>query len=120
VSKYTENAIRFSFNWNNKLDCKAFTTIRLMNDEKYCVGEVYHIYMEEKGKVAQFLGTAELKHKRRESKSELDAFTCYLDTGYSAAETRKILDRMYNKGLDKDLRLDIILLTWIKREPKTT
>jgi len=115
VSKHAEKAIRFSFNWNGKLGCKAFTTIRLMNDEKYQVGEVYHIYLEEKNKPVAFLGTAELKHKRRESKSGLDAFTCFLDTGYSAAETRKILDRMYSRGQDKELSLDIILLVWIKK-----
>lgn len=116
MSKYAEKAIRFSYNWNGKLDCKAFTTIRLLNDEKHQVGEVYNIYLEEKNKPVVFLGTAEIKHKRRESKSGLDAFTSYLDTGYSAAETRKILDRMYNKGQDKELILDIILLVWVKRE----
>lgn len=62
------------------------------------------------------MGTVELKHKRRERKNELDAFTCWLDTGYSAAETRKILERMYKVKHDHDLILDVLLFTWVKRE----
>ena len=27
--------IPFSYNWNNKLDCKAFTTIRIFNPENH-------------------------------------------------------------------------------------
>lgn len=35
--------IKFDKNWNSKLNNKAFTTIRLKNDEKYKVGEIYFI-----------------------------------------------------------------------------
>lgn len=29
------NTLNFSKNWNNKLDCKVFTTLRLHNPNKY-------------------------------------------------------------------------------------
>ena len=116
MSGTTNRSVRFSYNWNNKLDCKAFTTIRIRDDVKYVVGEIYNVYLEEKNKPSIWLGTVELKHKRRDRKNELDAFTAYLDTGYSAAETRKILERMYKVKPESDLLLDVILMVWVKRE----
>lgn len=38
-----QHTIAFSNNWNNKLDCLAFTTIRLYNPGKYVKGRVYKI-----------------------------------------------------------------------------
>ena len=35
--------IKFEKNWNGKLNCKAFFTIRLKNDEKYKVNQIYKI-----------------------------------------------------------------------------
>ncbi len=35
--------IKFTKNWNNKLDCRAFFTIRLKDETKYKVGEIYKI-----------------------------------------------------------------------------
>ena len=38
--------ITFSYNWNNKLGRKAFTTIRLYNPNKYKIGETYNINLK--------------------------------------------------------------------------
>lgn len=38
--------ISFSFNWNNKLENKAFTTIRLLQPDKYRPGETYQITLK--------------------------------------------------------------------------
>ncbi len=42
-----DNKIKFSFNWNNKLENKAFTTIRIHNPNKYKTGNMYEIELNE-------------------------------------------------------------------------
>lgn len=37
--------LKFSFNWNNKLDCNYYTTIRLSNSLKWVIGETYEVYL---------------------------------------------------------------------------
>lgn len=107
--------IRFSKNWNNKLDCLAFTTIRLSDDKTYIVGEVYEIW-EDVDDGSVFKGTAELKQKRKEYKNDLDQMTCFLDTGMNAGKTKELLDRIYPaKSKGKNPLLDILLLVWVKK-----
>lgn len=84
--------VRFSTNWNNKLDCKCFTTIRLHNDKKYVVGEIYDIYLND-----EYRGPAKLLEKRKLHLQKINEFIARLDTGYSAAETKGILKKMYKK-----------------------
>jgi len=38
--------VKFSTNWNNKLDCRCFTTIRLKNPSKHKLNEVYAILLK--------------------------------------------------------------------------
>lgn len=88
--------VKFSYNWNNKLDCKAFTTIRLHNAEKYIVGEVYEIYLKDKDKWI-FKGRARLESKRTFLTEKINQFVAYLDTGYSAQQTKTIIRKMYKQ-----------------------
>ena len=74
--------IRFSYNWNNKLDNKAFTTIRLHNPNKYIVGNEYNVEINGKQK-----GVAFLQDKRTLGINQLNDFICYLDTGYNKQQT---------------------------------
>jgi len=37
------DTIKFSYNWNNKLENKAFTTIRIHNPKKYIAGKAFNI-----------------------------------------------------------------------------
>lgn len=83
--------IKFSYNWNKKLNCDCFTTLRLPSSKF----QLHKEFMIELNGVA--LKTAKivaLKH------SNTDTFTdemCYLDTGYNAEETRNIITKMYKK-----------------------
>jgi hypothetical protein len=63
------NTIRFSYNWNNKLDNKAFTTIRLHNPKKYSVGNEYNIQINDQHK-----GVATLQDKRTLNIAQLNDF----------------------------------------------
>lgn len=97
--------IAFSYNWNRKLDNKCFTTIRLSNDSKYQVGEVYDIYEKE-----TYRGPAKLVEKRKIHLEKMNEFIARLDTGYPAGEAKKILRRMYKK---ENPLLDLLLLEYV-------
>ena len=45
-----QNKITFSSNWNNKLACRYFTTIRLHNPNLYKVNEFYEIILRKSKK----------------------------------------------------------------------
>lgn len=82
------SVIKFSTNWNNKLECKHFTTLRISS--KYM--DQNHILVEYKGKykVGSIIETRQIKLW------SLNEFMCRLDTGYSLKETFDIIGKMYN------------------------
>jgi hypothetical protein len=82
--------LSFSFNWNNKLQCKAFTTLRLSN--RLVVGD--EIQVDLKG--VDFDGTHIVKDMKVLTLASINDYVGYLDTGYNAEECRNILKRMYS------------------------
>lgn len=78
-------AISFSYNWNKKLDCDAFTTIRLFQPEKYCIGEQYEIELK---KEKLFEGV--IIDVKKFWLKDLSNFVAYLDTGYSKVLIHKV------------------------------
>jgi len=112
-----KNELDFSYNWNNKLaSLKAFTTLRLKNDNRFREGETYRITI--KGK---FLCYAEIRHIKNFLLKDINDYIAYLDTGYSAEECRKIITTMYkNKVRNWDIQqLSFILLIKIKNHAET-
>jgi len=91
--------IRFSYNWNGKIDCRCFTTIRLYNPEKYKKGAVHQVTLKTKGGWVKCPGKAEIIETKKIYGKDLNEFICRLDTGYSVEETKKVLSSMY-KGKD--------------------
>ena len=86
----------FAYNWNNKLDCHAFSTIRMRNDKKYYVGARKNIRLKEvvKGSAVIVAVSYFLLDKINESVARID-------TGYSAEECKGILKKMYkNKPIN--------------------
>lgn len=81
--------IKFSTNWNNKLDCKCFTTIRLMS-KKYAISNVYDIELKN-----VLHSRAQIVNICYTILDNLNDFNCYLDTGYSVEETKNIFKKMY-------------------------
>lgn len=106
--------LRFNHNWNNKLCCRFFTTLRLWNPDKYVLNMAFQVYLGQ-----EYLGIAELKGARKTKSANLNAFVCGIDTGYSVAETQKILNRMY-KGKEDTKGLGLYLFRWVKQEPDTS
>jgi len=103
--------IKFSYNWNNKLNNKAFTTIRRHNPQKYRIGNQFIIELNGEKK-----GAAILQEKRVFKIDQLNEFMSFIDTGYNRDKTTEILNRMY-KGIDlKNTFFDLCLLVYVGRE----
>lgn len=81
--------IQFSQNWNKKLGCEYFTTLRLPGN-KYYPGNLVKIIHK-----GTFLYRAEILSIKKIWLRELDDFTAYQDTGYSAKKTIEMLIKMY-------------------------
>jgi hypothetical protein len=101
--------LSFSYNWNNKLANRAFTTLRLHNNTKYEIGNLFHITL--KGKE---LGIAELREKRTIRLDQLNPFITFLDTGYGVDHTKNMIKTMYkNQTIDWSKQLlDFCLLLY--------
>lgn len=108
--------INFSYNWNNKLNCKAFTTVRLRNDSKYFTNNVYSISLTRKDNVIENFNNAKCVAIKHFKLSALTEFIAHVDTGYSKAEFETILKRMYqNKNINWETQeLSLILLKYNK------
>lgn len=80
--------LTFSTNWNSKLECNCFTTIRLYNIAKHFQGNQFEIFLQKKFKSkALVLGTVITKLDK------LSDYVCYLDTGYNKEQTKEILGK---------------------------
>jgi hypothetical protein len=97
--------ISFSYNWNNKLDCKAFTTIRLLQPEKYRTGETYLITLKRKE-----LFQAKIIKIKAFWFNDLNEFIAHLDTGYDKMECAGIILKMYPNVDFLNKQLSLILL----------
>ena len=86
--------LHFTYNWNHKLDCDYFTAIRLFSDKRYQTGLKYSIILKQ-GQRQINKGVAEIVGVKHILLSELDEFTCYLDTGYGLLQTREIIKTIY-------------------------
>ncbi len=107
-----KDIIKFTYNWNGKLTNKVFTTLRLHNPKKYIIGNGYQI--ELKGEI---IGNANMIGKHVITLDRLTDYVCYMDTGYSKAETLTIIQRMY-KHIDlKTARFDLCILQAHKPKP---
>jgi len=96
--------IKFSYNWNKKLGCLAFTTWRLHNERKYVVGKMYQI--ECKGVETFTAECVDIKHLML---SQVNEFIARVDTGYSVGEFKNIIYRIYKDKADTGV-FDFILL----------
>ena len=100
--------IEFTTNWNKKLQCNAFTTIRLFNPGKYRVNQVYRIVLKK-----NFIMQAAIVAVKPFMLHDLNDYIAYLDTGYNANECKLIIQRMYANIDFSKTQLSLILLVKI-------
>lgn len=109
--------LSFTDNWNNKLNCSCFSTIRLHNPKKYYVGCKMKVTL--KGQLKP--NPAIVKTVTIFRIDHLTEGMALLDTGYSKAETIKIIEKMYkNKVPNLSQQLfDFVILGYVKSEKLT-
>jgi len=110
--------IKFSTNWNKKLETDTFTTIRLENPHKYKLGEVYNIIQQEKG-VNRDRGQGKIIELCSIKLHQLKEINCYLDTGYSMDATKDIIYKMHPGKDWNQQKLYYMLIQKVKQETKT-
>lgn len=87
--------ITFNHNWNGKLFCTCFTSLRLRNDKKYQNGTTFQIILNKPGKNPFNAGEAILCDVRHLYIHQINDFMAMIDTGYNREETVKMLQTMY-------------------------
>jgi hypothetical protein len=101
-------AIPFAKNWNQKLDCEVFTTLRPLQPKKYKPGKHYVITLNgERIGVAVCLDVKVLKL------GDLNEWQARLDTGMSREEAVNLLHSFYPVA-NYDFMLNWVLLKNIR------
>ena len=105
--------LKFGHNWNNKLNCDCFTTLRLHNPKRYFVGAVKNIKLNE-----VFKGKATILCVVRFRLDQISEHVARLDTGYSAEDCKKMIRTMYkDKPINWNTQLlDFPVLMYLKPE----
>ena len=106
---------KFTTNWNKKLNCDYFTTLRLRNPEKYKIGARHKIKLLERGILRDY-GTAEIIDVKNIRLHQLNTFICGLDTGYSVDETKQLLHTMYKNIVDDVNKSEFNLVLYKKEK----
>lgn len=94
----TQNQIRFSQNWNNKLHNRYFTTIRLWTDEKYR----YYFNLARNNILVDIIsegvmiGSAKLIKLELVKLNKISETLCYTDAGMNKQDFRKLMESMYS------------------------
>ncbi len=106
----------FSNNWNNKLNCDAFSTLRLRNDRSYYVGAKKNVVLN-----GAYKGPATIVSVSYFTLDKINESIARLDTGYSAEDCRKIIMTMYKNKPQIDWfsqQLAFSILVYDKKEKK--
>jgi hypothetical protein len=98
-----KQSLEFSQNWNNKLSCTAFTTLRLSG--RFEVGDEVDIYLKKSKK-----GTATVLDKKAIKLHQINEFIANIDTGYSTKECQNIIRKLYADVKDWDTQIIFLYL----------
>ena len=97
-------SISFTTNWNNKLNCSAFSTIRISN-EVYKVGEHYEVKIKKRVQ-----GQFRIVEKKTFLLKNISEGMAWIDTGYGRTQTIDIIKRIHNS---RNYNWDTQKLDWI-------
>lgn len=107
------DSIKFSCNWNGKLNNTFFTTIRASRPSRIIEGRDYEIWLNN-----QFLFTAEIKKVHTLKLGEITPEWIMIDTGYSYTESLKIFANFFHCATPEQAKqetVDHILLQRVKK-----
>jgi hypothetical protein len=97
--------MKMSHNFNNKLCCEYFTTIRLSNPTLYYPGNEFEIVCSSYPRTV-----ARIVSVRTLIAENLDEYTCRLDTGCSKEGTIDLLQYLYPSEDVLSYKLDVLLM----------
>lgn len=110
--------LEFEQNWNNKLNCNSFTTIRLHDPRKYCIDAVMSVYLK-----GIWKGDAKVIDVKTISLDQMNNYISLLDLGLCPDKAKETIRSLYKKQPYvnwQTQQLDLVLLGYIKdsKEPK--
>lgn len=88
--------IKFNRNWNGKLACDIFTTIRIHSANKYKVGEIYN-YEAHIRKDCEAAGVVKCIHISTFNLEDIPDPVFYVDCGLNKENAIKMMETMYSK-----------------------
>ena len=100
--------LNFSYNWNGKLNCTFFTTLRRANPEKYRVGSRFAVEFKNSQ-----LGIVEVVDCKNVTLNSLNDWVLALDTGYTGNAGKDIFRKMYKLKDNEDLLLSFVLFKYV-------
>jgi hypothetical protein len=103
--------LSFSYNWNKKLHCDCFTTIRLFNPNKYSIGKKFRLFLRD-----IHLKDVEIIEIKVLKLDQINIFISSLDTGYEPETTKQIIKKMYAKCNWETQQIYLILLKTINKK----
>lgn len=103
--------LEFFFDWNKKLQCSCFTTIRLYNEAKYYPGNRLEVFLNNVR-----IKEVEVVENRKIMLSGINEFIAGLDTGHGVMACQEVIRKMYpGKDWGKQA-LSFVLLRTIVEE----
>lgn len=111
--------LNFSTNWNRKLDCEVFSTIRRWNPAVHYEGREVEIW-DKSTSPAKYRGRGRYVLVSEFRLHQLKPAAAMLDTGYTLPETLNIIRTMYRDKVPnlEQARFAYIIIRKVKVEPK--
>lgn len=95
-------SIHFSYNWNHKLNCQSFSTVRLWNEEKYQLLDLFEVTVKENAQHPKVsLGIARLQVINKFLLHKVTPGISFLDANLTVIDFQQLVKTMYkNKGIN--------------------
>lgn len=94
--------LHFSRNWNNKLNCNSFSTVRIRNDNKYVLLDLYRIFLRHEV-YPQYVdfSVARLQSITHFYLNKVTPGITFIDTNLPVIDFIQLITKMYKKkGVD--------------------
>lgn len=113
-----DERLEFEENFNGKLNCRCFTTIRLHHPVRNAIGAVKQIYLK-----GIWKGNAKILQASTITLDRINLPMAKLDSGLMSEECRRLIRNLYRNrpGINWEVQqLDYLLLEYINesKEPK--
>jgi hypothetical protein len=108
------DSIRFQRNWNNKLNCDYFTSIR-MNGAKYQLGKTLKLFLHQNG-VYRNMGNVKVVEAKPIRMHQLNRSMTLLDAGLEIDKFKEMLWFMYKDRVPDLDKVEFVFLILEKQK----